>query len=167
MPPPSDPLRVQVLEAVQTKLRGINGNPTYFNTVKSTSVVLDPGVGPNMLLVPATELPYFIVEVTPSGSKFYMPSMRMKEDFQIAVIARNDVATNLGTNLTRRMETWEQLIADIEVALTRDISLGGLAVDVRLQTPTPAFDMSASPSVVVVQPVVIRLIREYGKPWHS
>ena len=167
MPAPTDPLRVQVLEAVQTKLRAINGNPTYFNTVKSASVVLDPGLGPNMLLVPSTELPYMIVEVMPSGSKFYMPSMRMKEDFQIAVIARNDTPASASTNLGRRMDTWEQLIADIEVALTRDITLGGLAVDVRLLTPTPAFDMAASSTIVVVQPVAIKLIREYGKPWNS
>lgn len=108
-----------------------------------------------------------IVEVMPSGSKFYMPSMRMKEDFQIAVIARNDTPASASTNLGRRMDTWEQLIADIEVALTRDITLGGLAVDVRLLTPTPAFDMAASSTIVVVQPVAIKLIREYGKPWNS
>ena len=164
MPAPSNPLRQQTLEAIQTKLRAINGNPTYFSTVKSTSVVLDPGV--NMFTVPSTELPFFIVEPTPEGSKFYMPAMRMQHRFQVVITARNDAPG--GTSTSRKMETWERLIADIEVAMTRDVTLGGIAADVRLTEATPGFDLNAQAStIIVVQPLNVLLVREYGKPWNS
>ena len=162
--PPSDSLRQQVLEAIQTKLRAITAGALYFNTVKSTSVALESSV--NLMTLPQTEDPYFIVEPTPEGSRFYMPSLRIKNNFQIAITARNHASGGTGTG--RKMEAWEQLLADIEVALTRDITLGGLCVDVRLLEPTPGYDLNQqSPSVIVVQPVVCMLIRTYGSPWNS
>lgn len=157
---PTDPLRYRVLEALQTKLRAINGAPNYHSTVKSASVVLDPAV--NILTVPPTECPFFIVEPTPEGSKFYMPSMRLKHQFQVAITARMDAETGLGTSL--KTVAWERLLADIEVALTQDITLGGLAVDVRLLEATPGFDLGAVTTIVVVQPVLCTLIRSYGLP---
>lgn len=161
---PVDPLRQQALEAIVTKVRGISGSPLYFNYVKAASVVLDPSV--NIITLPATELPFFIVEPMPPGSKFdYMPAMRLRHEFHVLITARQDAPT--GTSTDRRMKTWEHLIADIEVALTRDITFGGIAVDVRLLEPTPGFDLGASPTIIVVQPLVVRLIREYGKPWNS
>lgn len=162
MAPPTDPLRQQAIEAVATALRAINGEPTYFFRVKSTSVVTDPGMGQNILTLPPTETPYFIVEPLPSGSKFYMPSMRVRHDFQVAITARADAPDR-----SLKMQTWERLIADIEVALTRDITLGGIAVDARCEESTPGFDLSQSPSVFVIQPVTINLIRTYGSPWNS
>lgn len=161
---PTDPLRQQVLEAVQTKLRAIAAGSLYFNTVKSTSVVLE--MTTNLLTVPKTEVPYLIVEPTPEGSRFYMPSLRVKNNFQIVVTGMTYAAT--GTTSGRRMEAWEQLLADIEVSLTRDITLGGLCVDVRCLEPTPGYDLNQqSPLVTVVQPVVCDLIRSYGSPWNS
>lgn len=160
MPAPTDPYRQQAIEAIATKLRAINGNPLYFNTVKSTSVATDPVVNP--LTAPPTEAPYFWVEPTDLGSRLYMPAMRLKNNFQVVVTAVNYA---VGPAHTRsKMETWEQLIADIEVALTRDITLGGIAVDVRLLEPTPGFDLGASPIITVLQPVVVNLIRSYGQP---
>ena len=159
--PPSDPLRQQVLEAIQTKLRAIVAGALYFNTVKSTSVVLEGNA--NLMTMPHTEDPYFIVEPTPEGSRFYMPAMRMKNNFQVSITARNHAPG--GTGLSRKMETWEQLLADIEVALTRDITLGGLVIDVRLLEPTPGYDLNQqSPMVMVVQPLICTLIRTYGSP---
>lgn len=158
--PPADSQRLQVLEAIQTKLRAITAGALYNNTVKSTSVVLDPTV--NIMTVPTTETPFFMVEPTPEGSKFYMPSMRLKHNFQVVITARVDAATGTGTS--RKTEAWEKLIADIEVALTRDITLGGVAVDIRLQEPTPAFDLGAVTTIIVVQPVTVTLIRTYGSP---
>lgn len=162
---PTTPLRQQVLEALQVKLQAISGNPTYFNTVKSTSVVLDPGKGPNIMTIPSTELPFFIIEPTDAGSKFYMPSLRLREEFQVTITARQDVEGPIHTR--NKMQVWERLIADIEVAMTRDITLGGLVVDTRVQIPTPGFDLGATTSIFVVQPVVCRLIRTYGSPWNS
>lgn len=157
---PAKSQRLQALEAIQTKLRAISGQPTYNFQVKSTSVVLDPSV--NILTVPPTELPYFIVEPTPDGSKFYMPAMRLKHQFQVAVTARIDAESAVGT--ARKTEAWEKLIHDIEVALTRDITLGGVAVDVRLQEATPGFDLGAVSTIIVVQPLIVTMIRTYGEP---
>lgn len=160
MPPTVEPLRYRVLEAIQTKLRGINGGPNYHNTVKSSSVVLDPSV--NIITIPTTECPYFMVEPTPEGSKFYMPSLRMREEFQVVVTARADAPT--GTDRSVKTLTWERLIADIEKAIMQDFTLGGLAVDVRIGTATPAFDLGAITTIIVVQPMTVRLIRTYGSP---
>jgi hypothetical protein len=164
--PPTDPLREQILEAIKVKLQAIDGTSIYFNTVKSTSVVLDPAV--NIFSLPPTEMPFFIIEPMVSGSKFYMPAMKLRHEFQVLITARADVVTTISlTNTSRKTKTWEELLADIEVALTRDITLGGLCVDVRLLEATPGFDLGSSPSVFVNQPLVVKLIRTYGSPWNS
>lgn len=163
--PPADSQRLQVLEAIQTKLRQMNGGASYHNTVKSASVVLDPAV--NILTLPTTELPFFIIEPTTEGSKFYMPAMRLRHQFQVVVTGRQDIPTGTGTS--RKTQTWEKLIADIEFAVTHtgttdDVTLGGKCVDVRLLEPTPGFDLGGSPTIVVVQPMVVHLVRSYGTP---
>lgn len=161
MAQPTDSLRQTVLERMKAKLQAIAGNPLYFNTVKATSVTTEPDG--NIMTLPPTEMPYFIIEPTPDGSKFYMPSMRLKHQFQVLITARDDAPSR---NL--KMQTWERLIADIEVALTRDITLGGAAVDVRVLEATPGFDLNpTTPTIIVVQPVMITLIRTYGQPWNS
>lgn len=158
--PPAASQRYQVLQAMQTKLRAITAGALYNYTVKSTSVILDPSV--NIMTVPTTETPFFMVEPTPEGSKFYMPSMRLRHQFQVSITARVDAVTGTGTS--RKTEAWEKLIADIEVALTRNITLGNIAVDVRLLEPTPAFDLGAVTTIIVVQPVMVTLVRSYGSP---
>lgn len=160
---PTDPLRQQVLEAIAVKLRAITAGALYFNTVKSTSVYTEPVVNP--LTAPETEAPLFFVEPSEAGSRFYMPSMRVKNNFQVIITG---VAYATGPAHTRsKMETWERLIADIEVALTRDITLGGIAVDTRVLEPTPGFDLGQTPLVTVIQPVTVDLIRTFGSPWNS
>ena len=162
---PSESQRFQVLEAMQTKLRQMDGSPNYHNAVKSASVVLDPAI--NLLTVPSTELPYFIIEPTPEGSKFYMPAMRLKHQFQVVITGRQDAATGIGT--ARKAQAWERLIQDVEYALTHtgtvdDVTLGGKCTDIRLLEATPGFDLGMTTTIVVVQPAVVTLLRSYGTP---
>lgn len=160
MPPSVSPLRLRILEALQTRLRGIDGQGNYYFAFKSGSVVLEPTA--NILTLPPTECPGAVIEPTPEGSRFFMPAFRMRNQFQVSITAFADAPG--GTSTSRRAETWEKLIADLERAITTDITLGGLVIDMRLQEPTPGFDLGASPRVVVVQPLVCNVIRAYGEP---
>lgn len=162
MAPPATSRRLAVLEAIQTALRGIDGNPTYHHKVKSTSVVLDPAV--NILTVPASESPYFIIEPTPEGSKQHMPAGRVAHWFQVTISARGECEG--GSRPNRKTEASEKLLADIEVAIAADITLGGLVVHAILDVePTIWYDLNpTATSVVVVQPLRCKIIRTNGEP---
>ena len=161
MPAPAASMRRQVLLGLQTALRLILGNPTYHYTVLSTSVTTEPG--PQITNISPTQLPYFVVEPMADGLRDHMPAGRVRNIMQCLITARVDAEQNPGS-ASQKMLAWENLIADIEVALTRDITLGGIVIDTRVLEPQPASDIGGGPMVIVVQPVQVRFIRPYGTP---
>lgn len=159
MPPTTLPFRERIIQNVATTLRTINGGTTYFNTVKTGSVVADPNV--NIMNVPITELPYIIVEPTASGTRFYQPASLIKNLFQVLITARQDAT---GIDLDRKMKTWERMYHDIETALLVDRTRGGIAYDTRIDEPAPAADVGPGQMTLLVVPVTIHYIRTFGRP---
>ena len=157
--PPSDPLRLALIQHVVTTIRGINGASQYHYAVKANSVITDLTMSaPNW---PVTELPLFLVEPTNQGSRLYMPAVRIKDSVQLLVTAFHNID---GTAPDRKTTANEYLIADLEVALTQDITRGGRAIDTRLGEPQPFMDMGSSGGCGVIVPLDIRVIRTYGNP---
>lgn len=159
MPDPAKSVEILILEHIQTALRAINGNPTYFYTVKSGSVVLDATL--RIFDIPKSELPFFMVDGTLPPTMSWMPAKRVKVVLSIVILARQD-ATGNATNM--KTEVWRKLGADIEVALTQDITRGGNAIDTRLEPRLPLIDPGPSQVVLVQQPLNVRFIRTYGTP---
>jgi len=158
--PPSDSVRLAILKDLQTAVRTINGPPLYHTTVKASSVVLDPGV--QITNVPSTELPWVVIEPDSRGTPHYLPSMRVRDEFHVLITARADAPT--GLDPSRKVTTWEALLADLEVAVTRDITRGGLAIDTRIVQMEPACDAGAGVMTFVRMLLRIPLIRTYGQP---
>lgn len=160
MPAPTASHRKRILENIQTALRGITGNPTYHYTVKSDSVTLEPLA--TFGNIPVTELPAFIVEPAGIGTITFWPATRLHNVFGVLVTGYH-VAPE-GTSRNRKYAVWEQLFADIEVALTQDITRGALAIDTLIHEPQMAADVGAGNGVECRVPVDVRLIRTYGTP---
>ena len=80
-----DTLRGQTLEAIADRLKAMTVAGGYHWTVKATSVHLDPI---NLLALPETELPAFLVE--PSHSRGQGPNKRTEKfDVYVEVIGNS------------------------------------------------------------------------------
>jgi hypothetical protein len=154
--PPPDPIRLSVLKSMQTALQGISTAAGYYFDVRAEAVTLD-----RRNLATATLLPAFVINSGAGGTRTYFPSMRMREIFPVVIYGRADA---MGIrDMSRRQTIFERLVADLERALTRDITRGGLAVDTRLQSPLePYMEMDPINSVYIEQPVDVTLRRVYG-----
>lgn len=150
--------RDDVLDAICAALRAMTTGGGYTYTVRAASVVRDPV---NILAVPDTNLPFFVVEPSPQGDTRYMPANQVQHDFAVLVTAR---ITAPGIAPDRKSKAWERLIADLEKALTVDITLGGLCSDVRLGEPSPLTGVGPDNIVIVTQPLTVKLWRTYGRP---
>lgn len=150
--------RAAILESLQAAVRAINGVAPYTYAVKTGSVSLDPT--DDVWTVPSTEAPYVVIEPLPEGSRDYQPANQVKDTFLVAITARIDVT---GVAPNRRMVAWEAWSADVERAVTVDITRGGHAVDTRLREPQPLLGVGTN-QVYVRQVAEMRLYRTYGQP---
>ena len=66
-------------------------------------------------------------------------------------------------NPASRMSVAENLKADIERAITVDVTLGSLVTDARLLTAAEFIQVGAPP-VILTQPIELRLYRAYRSP---
>jgi hypothetical protein len=150
--------RKLITEAIVTALRAITGAEYHYPVLNAACVDADPTV--NLLTVNGADLPRYVVECTPDGEREFFPAMQLRDFVQFNVHVRKDAAS---AEAHARMETWENLGADIEKALTVDVTLGGLVYDVRVAQPRP-FVGVGSAIVIVVNPVRVSLHRTYGEP---
>ena len=150
--------RLSILLALQTALRAILGASYHYPVTDPDNVSLD--VTMNLMTVSGADVPLYMIEPTPEGDKDFHPGMHMVERFRINIFARYDAAH---ADAGARAQVWEDLAADIERALTVDVTLGGLVYDTRVLVPQP-FVGTGSPIVILVQPIEVRVHREYGVP---
>lgn len=151
--------RQLIVEAVQAALRNIAGAAYHYPLGDPASQVsVDPTE--NLLTRNGADLPFYVIEPTPDGSREFYPAMQLKSEFEINVQGRKDAET---ADQAAKLATWENMAADLEVALTQDVTLGGLCYDVRLGEPRPFVGVGSN-IVILVQPVTIRVHREYGVP---
>lgn len=158
MPPILDPQRLALLRDVQAALRAIQDPSVYFYPARPENVFLDPV---NLMGLPSTSLPAFVVEPDNTGRRSYQPAEVLRYEFAVLITARVD-AEGIATD--RKTVAGEKLLADIERALTVDITRGDRAVDTRLDEPVTSCDVGASNMVVVRQPLRILHFRQYGQP---
>ena len=156
----ADSLRLRVLKAWQTRLGTLTTAGGYHYTWAAANVSIDPTA--NLLTgVVAGEGPYATVEPTDGGSRQYFPADEIKDVMRGTVTVRHDISDVLDP--LARMTTVENLIADLEVAIAVDFSLGGLVIDTRLLQAQPIVGVGSS-MVLVVQPWEVRYRRVYGVP---
>jgi hypothetical protein len=152
-------VRQRIIEAIQDALQAIDNSGAYHYPVNSpTQVSIDPT--DNVLTVNGADLPFYVVEPTPDGSRTFYPAMQLVSEFELNIHARKDSEDG---DPSSRVTTWENLAHDIEKALAVDVTLGGLVYDVRVGEPRPFVGVGSN-IVVVVNPVTVRLHRTYGEP---
>lgn len=164
---PPVPMRLQIVLAVQTFLRGIQGTAAgYFHTVRSDSVTTK--MDANLWLLPYSALPYFVVMPSTPESDRYDPSRVLLIEFPILIVGRMDADPEVTG--AEKLTTWERLFADIERALTHhpttravDVTLGGLVTDIRITDRQAGIDVGASPQVHVRVSATARYRRYYGE----
>jgi hypothetical protein len=152
----ADSNRLAVLKDIQTALRAIGAGYNY-PVASASQVTLDPTVN---LITGAglPDLPAYVVEPTPNGSKEYYPAEQLKEEFVVNVLGRMDADP---ADPTSKATTWENMAADIEKALELDTTRSGHACDTRLLVPQP-FTGVGSNIVIIVQPVRVTMYRKYA-----
>lgn len=156
----STPVLLAIVLNLQTALQGIAQAAGYFNTVKATSVVLDPVA---LLTVPATEVPFIVVghhQVAVSRTWTSRPNA-FQDVTRFTLQTRFDAP---GTDVARKVTAYTQWIADIEVAVAADITRGGVALDTKVEQAQPYFGLPNENICYAEIPIEIRWQRLYGKP---
>jgi hypothetical protein len=157
----------KVLAAVVARLQAIAVSRGYHVTVKPESVVSDPA---NPFNVPDADCPWFLVEPNTGGRRDWHPAYEVEDVFPLLITTR---AIASGADPFRKMALAFNLAGDIERALTRDattqltdVTLGGNAIDVRVQAlePPPIPGFGEDQNVFVLTRVDVHYVRQYGTP---
>lgn len=161
----STPVLLAIVLNMQTALQGISTAAGYFNTVKLTSVVLDPIA---LTMESPTELPFVVIghliepvdQVFTSRGGIGGRSAMLLTD-RIILEAALDAP---GTSTARKLTAIAQFAADVEVALVKDVSRGGWAMDTRVKQFTSFVGLPAQSRCFVQVPIEIKYGRQYGQP---
>ena len=154
-----EPIEFLVIQNLQTALRAITAGGTYFYTVASLAVKLDPNQGVEALVQPNGPRPFIVIEVKPDSWEM-SPAKVLKLTMPVTVhwVHRSDQ-----TNDASRMQTWFRGVSDVETAAALDITRGGLAFETRVtQRRYEEMDHGADVWAMVDMNIIIR--RNYGKP---
>lgn len=155
MPEPRD---FRILQSLQAALQAISADDGYFHTVQSVAVKLDPNADVEDLIGQSAVRPFALLEIAHQPFT-YQPSFRVSYDIDVKVhfVTDSDV-----TNDDSFLKTITRLWADVETAVTQDVTRGGDATDTRIGAPDfRSFDGGLAWAIV---PLVIRVNRSYGAP---
>lgn len=155
----SEPLELRLVQAVQTAIRAITVAGGYFYTVEADAVKLDPNASVEELMRPNGDRPFVLIEVQPDEWE-YSPANQCK---LITRLVLHWVSDSTPTDDTSRLQTYYRGCADLEKALAADISLGGLAVDVRITERSVDYQLNGA-QVWAKVAVDIRSHRTVGVP---
>lgn len=156
----TDSVAGSVLEHICAAIRAMTIAGGYHWNVQYDSVRTD---AVNLVGVPHEQRPLFVVEFSPDGRRAYEPANQVVDDLKVLVSAIVDVEEEIIAP-TAKHATGLVLAADLERALTMDITRGGWCGDTRLAMPELLIGTGRDPSVVVVQEVeCFHLHRPYGE----
>lgn len=157
----------KVIAAVVARVQAISVARGYHFSVKPESVLSDPE---NPFNWNEPDLPKFLVEPNVGGSRQWHPAYEVEDHFMVLVTGR---LVTTGRDPFRKMALALNAYGDLEKSLTRDpatgltdVSLGGLAIDVRCQPlePPPIPGFGDDQNVFVLMNVDIHYVRQYGTP---
>lgn len=152
----STPVWQGVWDNLVTALALIDGTADYTYTLESENIYTDMV---NLMQLPGTG-PFVVIGPSDGHGRKWLPTMRMRETVIFGLEARVDAP---GTTADRKGEAFTLFAKDIERALTRDITRGGLAARTLLRPPVgPFMGFGAQQQVLFSQEIEIDLVRTYG-----
>jgi hypothetical protein len=154
----SEPTEFLIVQQLQAALLAISVATGYHHDLDALAVKLDPNQNVEALIGETALRPFIVLELTPDVFQ-YQAAMRTRLTLPITIHAIHDADTTDDEALLR---TYLRLCADVEQALTQDISRGGRAVDTRILTrKLQALDGRQVWAMVDTE---ITVIRGYGVP---
>lgn len=159
MPPSSTPVEYRVIRHVQSAIAAIAAGSSYWHTVASTAVKLDPNHKVEELIAPNGPRPFVLIDVAPERWS-YPQSGQVHLVMPLALhwIGQSDVTAD-----ESRDEVFFKACADLETALCVDLTRGGLAVDTRIVRRTLDDGMNGGQVWAMVE-AEVALHRAYGRP---
>jgi len=159
MPPSSTPVEYRIVRDLQSAIAAIAAGATYWNTVASTSVKLDPNHQVEEFIAPGGARPLVVIQVMPERWR-YDPAnqVHMVIPMTLHWFQASDVLVD-----ESRDEVFFKACADLETSLMADGSRGGLAVDTRIVRRT-LDDGVDSKDIWAMVEVEVALYRTYGQP---
>lgn len=156
----SEPVEFQILLNMQTALQGIAVVDGYYVNVDPTAVRLDPDVDVEALIRAGGLRPFIYLQPKPEEWQYLgMPNgLQLKWPVVIHWVQSTDPADDAA-----RAQAFFRGCADVERAITRDLSRGGLATDHKIVTRT--FNLSEDGSEVWAEiETMVTVNRRYGQP---
>jgi len=152
-----DPILRQVWASLVTALEGITGGSDYYSTVKFVSTDLV-----NLLSMSSQQTPAFIVMADGEGAQrvFHMAG-QIKETLSFVLEGRLDAP---GLTVSAKSDAYARMLLDVEYALTRDVTRGGLASATFVRAPKgPFMGLDTSGIVQWQQRVDVVVVRDTGE----
>lgn len=155
----AEPISFRIVQNLQTALRAISVAGGYFYDVVSIAVKNDPNSAANALRAPGAPRPLLLIQVDPERREYQGANeLRM-----VMPIVINWVQDSDATDDDSRMRTFFRGCADVEKAITADLSRGGLAIDTRIVRCINNDDLDGSEVWAQIE-IEIPLFRQYGRP---
>jgi hypothetical protein len=153
-----EPITFRIVQNLQAALAAIAIADGYFHDIAVTAVKLDPNVNVETLVGNQRLRPFVIIEVGQEPFE-YQPAKRLKQRIPIIIHAVHDSDP---TDDNSWLKTFTRLCADVEQAITKDISRGGVASDTRVVTTE--FKSFEGQLVWALVSIEIHVHRTYGAP---
>jgi hypothetical protein len=153
------PVAFLVLRSLQTAVRGIAVADGYHYTVGADDVTLDPTTPVEEIIRTQVRRPLFVLELLPLLYTF-TPALQLRQVIPVTVHAIDEADAS---DADSRLWKYLTLVADIERAVTRDLTRGGLVVDTRF-TRTEMRVNAEDAQIYATVPIEMFLHRTFGEP---
>jgi hypothetical protein len=155
----SDPIEYAVVRNLQAALQAIAVSAGFHYNVADIAVKLDPNHKVEDFITPDGPRPFIILELKPEDWS-YQPAGRV---VLVVPVTIHWVCESTPEEDESRLRTYLCGCADVERAIAKDISRGGLVVDTRIVKRT-CDESTEGTQVWAMIDVEIRLHRIYGAP---
>ena len=125
----AEPLELQIIENLKTAVEGISVAAGFFHDVAALAVKLDPDHDVALLIRDTPLRPFFFMTVSISPFKYVEKPNGILLLMNFAIHAVHDTDPTVDDSM---LKTYFRLCADIEKAISVDISRGGLATDTKI-----------------------------------
>jgi hypothetical protein len=123
-----EPISFRIVQNLQAALRAIAVAGGYHNDVAAIAVKLDPNNAVEAIKAPGGPRPLALLQVDPERWRYDQANqVKLVMPVKVHWIQESDA-----TDDNSRMQVFFRGCADVEQAITQDLSRGGLAVDTRV-----------------------------------
>lgn len=155
-----EPIEFQIVESLQTALRGISVAGGYFHDVAALAVKLDADAKVEDIVASSGNArPFVILEVVPEGFEYFPAAqVRFTAPFIVHFVNDSDAKTD-----DAMLTEFYRACADVEKAIAVDTERGGLANDtiVSRREKRGGYEGQLVWSMIAIE---VRGNRTYGKP---